>query len=365
MTMHTDAGVQIISATTIGAVAEQDRTGSAWRLGKRDVLAACVGNPVCAAAIKRAFRTPSLLCVNYHRVAYRVDHDDDTIAATPSQLEWQAQWLAENMRMVGGREIVGLLQGGFTLREPSVCLTFDDGYADNFEVGRMLMEKFRISALFFIPTGFIETGVVPSWDRMAYSLKHTTTPAFDLPPIGPFPMTRIDGADRALAGSQLMEMFYTLPPDLRPRLVELVEAATGVSAGRPQSPLFMSWDQIRELHAMGHTIGAHTVNHPVMSTLSADDQRLELQRSRRTIEKHLGVPVELFAYPFGKRQRTFSDVTQKLVKEAGFLGAFANEGGWNRPGRLDPFNLRRIRVDLATTRARFRARVLSRGVIPV
>jgi peptidoglycan/xylan/chitin deacetylase (PgdA/CDA1 family) len=364
--MQTEAGVQVIRGTTMGPMSDRDRAADLnWRPGKRDILAACLGNPVSAALMKRAFRTPSLLSVNYHRVAYRVDYDDDTIAATPSQLEWQAEWLRDNVSMVGGREIADLIQQRFTLREPSVCLTFDDGYADNYEVGRMLMEKFRISALFFIPTGFIETGVVPPWDRMAYSLKHATTPSFEIPPLGFFPATRVDRANRPLVGSQLMEVFYSLPTALRPKLVEYVEAATGVSADRPSSPLFMNWDQIRELHAMGHTIGAHTVSHPVMASLSPEEQRMELVRSRRTIEEHLGVPVQLFAYPFGKRRMTFSDVTQRLVAEAGFLGAFANEGGWNKPGKLEPFNLKRIRVDLGTTRARFRARVLSLGKIPV
>jgi peptidoglycan/xylan/chitin deacetylase (PgdA/CDA1 family) len=334
------------------------------KLGKRDILGAALGNPVSAGLLKRAFARPSLLCINYHRVANHVEHDDDTIAVTPAELEWQADWLRRNVQVLGGNEIMGLLRHEWSLTKPMVCLTFDDGYADNFAAGRMLMTRFGISAMFFIPTGFIETGVIPPWDRMAYALKHTREVELQVPAIGSMKPFRVV-VQRALVGSQLMQIYYRLPGPLQSKLVEAIETAARVAAPRPATPLFMTWDQIRELHRMGHTIGAHTVTHPVLATQSPAEQRAELTVSRQRLEEQLGVPVPLFAYPFGKLGVTHTETTQALVQDSGFTGAFTNEGGWNPPTGFEPFNLRRLHVNVQTSRSRFRVRVLSRGLIPV
>jgi peptidoglycan/xylan/chitin deacetylase (PgdA/CDA1 family) len=362
MTVQTEASAPF-SGTAISRPLGLPRARSPRRFGKRHLLAACLGSTFASAIVKRMFRNPSLLIVNYHRIATRVEHDDDNVATTPADLEWQVRWLRDNIRVLGGAEMAELIQGQRVLREPAVCLTFDDGYEDNFEAGRMLMEQFKVPAMFFIPTGFIETGSVPPWDRMAYALKHTSALHLDIPPMETLPGRRID-LRSPVAGSTLMEMFYALPTRMRQQLVEAVEAAAGVATCNT-SGLFMSWDQIRKLHGMGHTIGAHSVTHPVMATLPAESQRSELAGSKQVLEERIGAPVQFFAYPFGKRRLTYDDTTAALAAEAGFLAALSNEGGWNNPDQLNPFHLRRIQVDLRTTRSRFKVRVLSRGVIPV
>jgi peptidoglycan/xylan/chitin deacetylase (PgdA/CDA1 family) len=118
-------------------------------------------------------------------------------------------------------------------------------------------------------------------------------------------------------------------------------------------PRYVDWAGVRALHALGHTIGAHTRTHPILSRLSTDDQQLELESCSRRIQDELGAPVTLLAYPYGGRD-SFNDETRRLAAAAGYQAAFSCYGGKNRLGAIDPFNV--CRTGVAKSRAMFRLR---------
>jgi hypothetical protein len=172
--------------------------------------------------------------------------------------------------------------------------------------------------------------------------------------------------DYGSAISSLMGAYSTLPAPLKPVFVRACEEAAGASAddGAGRSP-FMTWRQIRDLRDMGHTIGAHTHTHPVLAALSSGEQLHEIRRSKQVLEQQLGETVDVFAYPYGKPGRSFSDETKRLVGECGFKAAFSFYGGWNHPQAIDPYDVKRIKVDPGTSMPMFRTRVTTRGMIPV
>ena len=68
-----------------------------------------------------------------------------------------------------------------------------------------------------------------------------------------------------------------------------------------QIPEHMPWAELRELRELGWHIGAHTVSHPNLSNLAADDPdgevlREELDRCNRVIEENMGFVPEDFAF---------------------------------------------------------------------
>lgn len=335
-------------------------------LSKRERLARIAGNVWSASLLQQLFRGPSLVCLTHHRVADRVDHDPDVISATPAQLLGQAEWLKASYPILDGEQVKRFVCGELSLRQPSIALTFDDAYEDNFEVGRILMERFGIPAMFFVPTAFIETGLIPVWDRLGFAVRHSKTSQFVIPRMGQHGPWSVDAAQYGATISRLMGAYSGLPRDLQLAFVESCESAAGCSAndeGR-RSP-FMTWNQIRRLSTMGHTIGAHTHTHPVLASLPTQAQQAEIESSRRILAEHLDTPVTLFAYPYGKPNRSFTAETKEIVRGAGFTAAFAFAGGFNRPGEIDPYEIKRMKVDTETSISMFRARVSSRGWLPV
>ncbi len=112
-------------------------------------------------------------------------------------------------------EAVQRLRNG-TLSTRAACITFDDSYAGNAEVALPILQKYGISATFFIATGFINGGIM--WND---------------------------------------------------RLIELIRRAKGDTL---------------DLTRIGMEIGAHTVEHPILTRVENDKANSEMINSKEMLE---------------------------------------------------------------------------------
>ncbi len=63
----------------------------------------------------------------------------------------------------------------------------------------------------------------------------------------------------------------------------------------------ITWDMLEELVEDPLVeIGSHTINHRRISSLSVEDATLEMAGSRNRLEERLGIPVQHFAFPYGR-----------------------------------------------------------------
>jgi len=83
-------------------------------------------------------------------------------------------------------------------------------------------------------------------------------------------------------------------------------------------PRFMTWQQIREMHDNGFTIGSHTVHHTPLTELTNEQVTTELIDSSQMIEQKIGEKPRFFAYPTG----AYNDEVRRLVHQAGYKLAF-------------------------------------------
>ena len=102
----------------------------------------------------------------------------------------------------------------------------------------------------------------------------------------------------------------------------------------------------------GVEFGAHTKTHPILSCIQPEEQREEIEGSKRRLEEELGRSVVHFCYPNGRRS-DFNDVTLRLLTEFDFRSATTAEPGMNQR-RADPLALRRLGAGPVLTREYFR-----------
>ena len=100
----------------------------------------------------------------------------------------------------------------------------------------------------------------------------------------------------------------------------------------------LSEPKVRRLLADGWELASHTLTHPHLPGLDADNLTREVSRSRAVLREKFGAPVDFFCYPAGRYDANVIGA----VRLAGYLGATTTIEGFARPDQ--PYELRRIRV---------------------
>jgi peptidoglycan/xylan/chitin deacetylase (PgdA/CDA1 family) len=117
-----------------------------------------------------------------------------------------------------------------------------------------------------------------------------------------------------------------------PAVLNLEVARLGVRGG-------LTRGQVQGLVRAGWELDAHSVTHPDLRKVSADRLRDEVAGSRRELQQSFGVPVDFFAYPYGRQNAR----VRAAVRRAGFLAATTTERTFATAG-ADPFALGRVLV---------------------
>ena len=104
--------------------------------------------------------------LNYHQVEPK---DGNPLTLWPEQFEAQMEYLAaEGYTTITIDEMMDALENGTSLPEKSVIITFDDGYADNYEYAYPILKKYGFKATIFLIYDF--TNTYPNyltWDQVA------------------------------------------------------------------------------------------------------------------------------------------------------------------------------------------------------
>lgn len=126
-----------------------------------------------------------------------------------------------------------------------VCITFDDGYRDNYALAYPLLKKLGVPFTVYVTTGFIDNKL-PMW-------------------------------------------WY------------------------PDEHLGISYDELKQLDADPLcTIGAHTMSHPKLDTLTREQQYQEIAESKQALEDILGHEIRHFSFPHGAYNEETLDICHEL-----------------------------------------------------
>lgn len=128
-------------------------------------------------------------------------------------------------------------------------------------------------------------------------------------------------------------------------VVPLLEAAGMEStfyiiSGTFDESEYMSADEVADLAAMGHEIGAHSVNHAHLADIDQDDLAFELAQSKADLEEVTGTAVRTFAYPYGE----YDDDVLESTEAAGYTTARTADDGFN-DGDTEAYLLRAYTVE--------------------
>ncbi|HEV8151855.1 MAG TPA: polysaccharide deacetylase family protein [Solirubrobacteraceae bacterium] len=257
-----------------------------------------------------------LLVLTYHRIgdASSSPLDRSLFSASAGAFERHVAHLARETEVIEVDEVPSALRAR---RGRRVLITFDDGYRDAYDVAFPILRGAGLPAVFFLATGYLDRPRLSWWDELAW--------------MG--------------AGPADVVAYKRLGPRDAEEFLDRAAARSGrgrAPAGAADG-VWMTWDMAREMRDAGMAFGGHTVDHPVLARLDADQQEQQIRGCAARLAAELGTAMRTFSYPVGSPD-AFDAGTRRLVGEAGCDVAFTLAGGRVRPGAADPLALPRMTV---------------------
>lgn len=238
-----------------------------------------------------------------------------------------------------------------------LAITFDDGYLNNAEVAARVLTEFSMCATFFLASGFLG---VQRWvwnDRLEYIVEVAADQdiTFDWGD-GTKRSVRVGTpAERASFVKQMKSELKHLDWRVAENHVNELSERLGVPQAPPHGQYrFMSWEDARRMVQDGFEVGAHTVNHAILSRVPLATAEEEILGSQARVLAETGTCCATFCYPNGKS----ADFTPEVqgICERHFDAALSAEPGFLR--LENRYELRRIGVDHGTSVQRLAARIL-------
>ena len=114
-----------------------------------------------------------------------------------------------------------------------------------------------------------------------------------------------------------------------------------ISSAVETNEIFLTWGEIQEMRKSNISFGGHTKTHPFLSLIKNKDVLWEeIYGSKKTIEEHIGAPIDFFAYPHGD----FTEEAKLLVNKAGYQAACTTNRGFDILNQKDLYELKRVSV---------------------
>lgn len=301
-------------------------------------------------ACRQALGRRNLLVLCYHGVVAE-DHPNEVFlyrnAISRRQFERQLEFLNRHFHPISAGDLAGCLEGSRDLPPRSVLLTFDDGFRNNLIHAAPLLRKFSTPALFSVTTGYIGRDDVLWPDEVNVRVLFWPRPTIPYPSSGASLHTvemQNSAGGRIATAQRIRSACKQLPDHDRLAYVELLRQVDCPKLEQRDRELydFMTWDEVKALSGLGFEIGSHTVSHPILSGVDAEQLDYELGQSKRSIETHTGRTCTCLVYPNGQIS-DFNKEVESAAERHGYALGFSLTGSYAslQNGR---FSLSRISV---------------------
>jgi len=278
----------------------------------------------------------------YHSVVEdpsRMADSLDGISHSRRVFQEQMELLGRAFHPVTLDQVRRFVLGDSDLPQRSVVVSFDDGYADNYDVAMPILDRLGIPSIFYVTVDCVERRTMPWPSRLRFSFRTTKSRNWKDESGRVWTFEGPGDREKAFVNAceQVCQEAGAALESAVSRLEEQLVARLSVDAGR----LMMTWDQIRGLAKRGYIVGSHTMTHPNMAHISKEDVRREFAQSKQRMESCLDATIDHFSYPCPALFPSWTEETAEESRRIGYQTAVTTNHGLAREGD-NPLLLKRV-----------------------
>ena len=237
----------------------------------------------------------------YHKIYSSEDkYFRDGMIIDIETLERQIRFLRDRYKIISLRSLIKMIKAN-KLIDRYVCITFDDGYSDNYRYAYPILKKYSCPATIFLTTDPVDHGVPLWWDRIDGIIADTFSrddflSLTDRSPIASFSRYK----NRNSIVNAAVDHVNQLDKESRGGFWhEFDQWVSFCGIKEPVSPM-LNWDMVREMSKNGIDFECHTRSHAFVDEMSLSDMENELIGSRDRIREMINQPADILACPRGR-----------------------------------------------------------------
>lgn len=284
-------------------------------------------------------RDSRIITLMYHRIE-QPDTNPWGICVSPENFDEQIEVVKKYFPVITTDELIEQVSSG-SIPETSVCITFDDGYADNYSNALPVLKKQDCPATFFIASAFIGSSLPYWWDELEMICLHAkhlpewlglsfnnTVHSFSFEP----------ELMKELWQQHLVWQWHEVPPSKRcqsfisiwtllrvlpyPEIKMRMDTIRSWAGATIHSRLPLNKHQLQSLSSEELvTIGLHTSTHPNLARHKKQVQAEEIMTGKQVLFNQFKIECSILAYPYG----SFNETTLSVAKDTGMRGCFTTE----------------------------------------
>ncbi|WP_184545595.1 polysaccharide deacetylase family protein [Mucilaginibacter sp. FT3.2] len=203
-------------------------------------------------------------------------------------------------------------QQNFSADKFNICISFDDGFANNYKYVLPLLEQYRLPATFFV-TGIRDAGYDVLWNDFLGIVSKYGPQTIEYKK-QQYYKGRYDKYIDAITGISLVETLRSAGFTAKTEMMELLYPLLPFknNANNTDYWLQMTANEIKHLGSSPWaTVGAHGYYHNDLARINIEDAVWELKASKNFLENLIQKPVNSIAFPYGSYNKPVVEAAKK------------------------------------------------------
>lgn len=248
----------------------------------------------------------------------------------------QIAFMKSNFNIVTMEQVLEAISTKEKLPEKALLLTFDDGYADNYNVALPILEEYGVQGSFFIPGKTFTTHQLLDVNKIHYVLASANI--YNLVEDLKKEMDYYRGQEFQYAPTEelfakyavasrfdiketvfVKQMLQTVLPEKLRNIIssKLFAKYVGVTEEQLAYELYMSKEQIRTMKRHGMFIGIHGYDHYWLGNLPVEQMENDISLALDALDEFVDRKQWVMNYPYGNYNK---DVLAYISKQGACLG---------------------------------------------
>jgi peptidoglycan/xylan/chitin deacetylase (PgdA/CDA1 family) len=222
----------------------------------------------------------------------------------------QIKYLKKNTNIISMDEVCYNISNKIKFKKNSVCITFDDGFENNFKIACPILKKYKIPTLFYLCPEIISKKYFFWVDIIEICLLNTKQKLINVGKNNKYILNNIK--NRKTAVTKIKKYCKSIDDSKKNKIIKSIMAQSKVNyKSYINQDIYKpaSWSQIKKvLNSNLFQIGGHSLLHSLLTKKSKTQMTKDIKETIKIIKKKTNVRVKYFSYPEGRFNKSIINV---------------------------------------------------------